>query len=104
MDRECKRVRNAMEWPNKLSDEEIKWFFRQPCYYCAAKAESQPRRRSGLDRFDGAKLYDLDTVVPCCYVCNRGKRDMKLQEYVEFLARLVTNIQNRKKEEEENAR
>lgn len=74
------------EW--RLSEEEALWFITQPCYYCGSKAEDQPFKRNGMDRFDNAPAYDLDTVVPCCWQCNQAKHKMTMDEFFEWFAKL----------------
>lgn len=72
-----------------------------PCYYCGGKPK--PRKAlqhsprvadsktafNGLDRRDNDKGYVRGNVVPCCWVCNRAKSTMTVEEFNEWLDGLV---------------
>lgn len=65
------------------------------CFYC-----SKPPQRTafgvkrftaevnGLDRFFNDFGYNIDNVVPCCAICNRMKRDMSPEEFMEQVNRI----------------
>lgn len=67
------------------------------CHYCGHPPSNIWKAQSGngdclyngLDRKDNALGYTLSNVVPCCYVCNRAKRDIPYQEFVKYLDDLV---------------
>lgn len=54
-----------------LSFVEYKDVVSNPCYYCNGSILS--RVGHGLDRIDPNKEYDLNNVLPCCFVCNTIK-------------------------------
>jgi hypothetical protein len=92
-----KAKREGRAW--ELSPEEVRELFSSPCSYCGAP----PRNRSsvdritavpciytGIDRLDSSRGYTRDNVTPCCAVCNLGKRDMPLADWLAYLNQLVS--------------
>ena len=39
--------------------------------------------------------YEIDNVVPCCSVCNRGKGTMKFEDWISYLNQLCSFRKNR---------
>jgi len=50
----------------------------EPCHYCGVDIEV-----TGLDRKDSSKGYTPDNVVPCCWDCNRIKKDKPYEQFLE---------------------
>lgn len=50
----------------------------EPCHYCGVDIEV-----TGLDRKDTSKGYTPDNVVPCCWDCNRIKKDKPYEQFLE---------------------
>lgn len=73
--------RRDYEW--RLTDQEAEWFLFRPCYYCGISPSW------GMDRFDNAPVYDLDTVVPCCKTDNIAKGVIPLDDYLAHLQRVT---------------
>lgn len=44
---------------------------------------------NGIDRLDSTKGYVLGNVVPCCRICNFAKNDLTVEEFEQWLNRLV---------------
>lgn len=62
-----------------------------PCHYCGFLVEF-PLSRNGLDRIDNSLGYIADNVVSCCWICNRAKRELSLEEFNEWSIRRFNNI------------
>lgn len=75
----------------------------EPCHYCgetdrnsiSIKSRIKGRyivrdfRYNGLDRKDNDVGYTEENCVPSCIVCNRAKREMPYDEFIEWINRLV---------------
>lgn len=66
-----------------LSKEEFGMFWQKPCYYCTGSIQT-----IGLDRLDNDLGYLLNNIVSCCYECNKMKRTMSHDGFIE-LCRLI---------------
>ena len=51
--------------------------WQQPCHYCGGETEN------GADRKDSNGGYTVDNVVPCCWGCNRAKKDKSYESFLE---------------------
>lgn len=74
-----------------------------PCQYCgrsdknsiSIKAAGRGKwifkdfKYNGIDRVDSNIGYTQDNCVPCCAVCNRGKRDMGLDQWLSYLHDII---------------
>lgn len=84
--------RRKHEW--SLSREEFKTLILGNCFYCKiAPSLLYDRRNSnvffnGIDRVDSSKGYRKDNVVSCCHICNRGKNDLKVEDFLKWIKRL----------------
>lgn len=87
-----------------ISDAEARNIFDASCFYCAtppARVVVHPEYNgrfiaSGIDRVDNKKGYVPDNCVPCCGTCNLAKREMTVDEFLEWAHRLV-NFQIKKR-------
>lgn len=97
------RSKRVMKMPFTISLDEFKRLTSSPCHYCG----DQPRRLSshgmgrtqssswgnyyfnGIDRIDSDEGYLPENCVPCCWTCNRAKKDMSHHEFVEWLRRVA---------------
>ncbi len=43
---------------------------------------------NGIDRVDSSKGYKRENCVSCCYLCNRAKNDMTLEEFKNWIIRI----------------
>lgn len=106
----CKRDRKRKPYPNErmifrriahdarirsLSFEiSIEWFVgvcHKPCHYCGMIDTnfSEGIFYNGLDRQDNLIGYTADNCVPCCFVCNRAKGSMSLEQFMLWVSTLV---------------
>jgi hypothetical protein len=65
-----------------LTDEEIKEYLRQPCYYCGQE------HANGIDRVDSTKDYTKENCVPCCFICNRMKNKYALDVFLDKIKKI----------------
>ena len=66
------------------------------CFYCGAKESNElitysgyKFKYNGIDRKNSDKGYTLDNCVPCCHICNRGKSNLNMTEWIDYLNALV---------------
>ena len=86
--------RRGYSWD--LSDEQAVRLFSSSCVYCGAVPSNVLRSRNntgdfiynGIDRVDNTRGYSPDNVVPCCETCNKAKRAMGEEEFLEWVARV----------------
>ena len=57
-----------------------------PCQYCR-RAISETNK-SGIDRIDNARGYELSNIAPCCGECNLMKKEMSQTEFIDRCARI----------------
>lgn len=78
-----------IEW--KLSSKDFFTLTSSPCVYCGSEPNlvHKPNKSvngeyvySGVDRLDNTIGYVPGNVVSCCWVCNRAKNEMGLQEFL----------------------
>lgn len=69
-----------------LTLEDIKEYWKQPCYYCGSPVETV-----GLDRVDNTRGYFKDNVVSCCWDCNRIKMTMTVDGFFEKIIQIYNN-------------
>lgn len=80
----------------KLTKKDIEPIIKSNCYYCGIEASNihkneyskKEYRYSGIDRLDNTKGYLVDNVVPCCIICNKAKRDLDLNDFLNWIERL----------------
>lgn len=84
--------------PFELSAEEFKVLTKGNCKYCGIGPvhlwRSQVKSRTpylcnGVDRVDNKQGYTITNSVTCCKTCNHAKHTMSLQEFNEWLDRIV---------------
>jgi 5-methylcytosine-specific restriction endonuclease McrA len=80
-----------------LSDDDFDRLISQPCHYCGQPPSLKKEIRSsatrlcnGIDRVDSNLGYSPENVVPCCTPCNKAKGDMTYDEFMAWVARLLT--------------
>lgn len=86
---------------------------KEPCYYCGIVlsntfnkyinkegfltnekvskdwAEQAYFKYNGLDRIDSTKNHNEDNIVSCCFICNRAKGNLTMQEFNNWLKRII---------------
>ena len=74
---------------NELSEIIIK-----NCHYCGTTPSLKISYNSeffmynGIDRKNSNLGYFLENIVPCCFVCNRGKSNMNYEDWKNHLIRI----------------
>ena len=77
---------NAGKRGFSLTFDQFMTFWQKPCWYSGHKIET-----IGLDRIDNSKGYEMDNVVPCCFLCNRAKNRMSYAEFIEWARTFICN-------------
>lgn len=80
-----------------LSLEEFINIGKQNCHYCNAQPTpySSPQIKSGvyiangIDRVDNSKDYEINNVVSCCEICNKAKRNIPYEDFIQWLNNLT---------------
>lgn len=78
-----------------------KTLFKSNCYYCGAgpsntrigKTPGTTEQYNGIDRINSNKGYIKANVVPCCWICNRAKRNMSITQFQDWIKRLCQHNQ-----------
>ncbi len=84
------------EVPFELSREEVEFLVKSPCHYCGALPSMKilgkdiwsPLTYNGIDRVGNSKGYVTGNVVSCCRICNIAKRDLSVEEFLEWATRI----------------
>lgn len=86
----------------ELSENQVRHLFQSDCFYCGSPPSSKRHCigygifiRNGIDRVDNEKGYTTDNCVPCCWTCNRMKRDLTSDIFLKHI-RLIYNYLFRK--------
>lgn len=85
----------------KLTKEQVKELIESDCYYCGYKPSNnisvgQQKQRfiyQGIDRKDNSEGYTPDNVVPCCIVCNKMKKAMSHDEFLEHIHKISSRFE-----------
>lgn len=70
-----------------LGDLEVQEIVSQNCRYCGISGTPYV----GIDRVDNTLGYTADNCVPCCSVCNMAKGNKTMDEWNEWVGRLVSH-------------
>lgn len=75
-----------------ISKDKFAYMTKQNCYYCGVEPSTvYPASGyvyNGIDRFDNDGDYVDGNVVTCCKGCNYGKRQMTINQFVEWIERV----------------
>ena len=84
-----------------ITKEDFKNLTNLKCTYCHIdpykdagrlnKSLSSTYLYNGLDRVDNKIGYTIENVVPCCEICNKAKRDLDLQSFLNWIERIRTS-------------
>ena len=98
------KVSAAMLLTFSLSDDTLDELFKSECSYCG-RAPSQVAFNSnvcnpagggfvynGLDRIDNAIGYEPGNVCACCYICNRMKHTLSVEEFRTAVAEIARHL------------
>ena len=82
-----------------LTLEEFLDITRLNCFFCHrppsnvhrvyGKDWAEPFIYTGIDRLNNKIGYTMDNVIPCCKICNYGKRDLTVEEFIQNCRRVV---------------
>lgn len=82
----------------EITKEDFIKIAKQNCFYCGAEPKetshanlpewSTPAKLNGIDRIDNNIGYTIENSVSSCYICNRGKMNLSLQEFKEWILKL----------------
>jgi len=75
--------RRGFAWD--LDDDIAIALFTFKCKYCGAP----PNPLNGIDRINSNKDYTFDNVLTCCFPCNRGKSNMTIEDWINYLDRVA---------------
>lgn len=85
-----------------LSVPVFKKLIKENCYYCGStlsnkriantSAKSNNNKSicyyNGIDRVDNSIGYELNNCVTCCKICNRAKKDISIDDFMNWLNNL----------------
>ena len=86
-----------------LTRDQVGILMQQNCHYCRIQPQNDLKYKMhknsmknhvdhkviGLDRVDSNKDYDLDNVVPCCWICNRAKGNETYDNFIKWIQRIT---------------
>lgn len=83
-----------------LTDEQIIALHKENCHYCGAPPSNEYSTKyntgsytyNGIDRVDNDKGYFIDNVVSCCDFCNKAKRNMPIDEFLDHIKRIHSHL------------
>jgi len=80
----------------ELTEDEFREISSQDCFYCghmpsnikrpSLRSNSGHYKYNGIDRLDNRFGYIDGNVVPCCENCNKAKRTMPYDEFVDWIS------------------
>ena len=79
-----------------LDKEDFRQLTKSNCYYCNIEPLSIHKGSTaygeyiynGIDRLDNDTGYTLDNCVACCFICNRAKGELSVEQFVTWLNRV----------------
>lgn len=86
-----------------LTKAQFKKITKQNCFYCGIepKMEKINNKRNngkylynGVDRVDNKKGYSVDNCVAACKECNLGKGKKHIKEFLNWIKRVSSNMEN----------
>lgn len=90
----------------KLTIEDFEKLTKQNCFYCNIEPKQLTGRTkysntngdyiyNGIDRVDNNKGYILENCVACCKNCNRAKRVMTQEDFLNWVSRIYNNLKQK---------
>lgn len=91
-------AKRAIKW--ELTLEQCVFLLTSDCYYCGSHPSNTcqmyggtgkpltPYSYNGIDRKNNELGYLPGNVVPACAICNRAKRDMPLEVFLDWIERV----------------
>jgi hypothetical protein len=93
------------DWEFTLSKEEFKDIILSNCHYCNAVPNNIRLDRAklrkgiglscltnGIDRKDSEKGYIYGNVLPCCEDCNKAKRNLDYDQFINLIRDIYENL------------
>lgn len=80
-----KRKAESRDLEFELSFDDFYRLIHGSCFYCGVSG------LIGVDRKDNDVGYTKENSVSCCKVCNLAKKEMSIQEFVDWFTRLYVN-------------
>ncbi len=80
----------------ELSREQVGELIKEDCYYCGGKPSNSLVYHEkiityqGIDRLDNSEGYTPDNVVPCCIICNKMKKAMSLDAFMDHILKIAS--------------
>lgn len=98
-----KQSANKREISFELTKEDFKRITSLNCHYCNIEplqiakyynktSQSLNYIYNGIDRINNDVGYILNNSTPCCFVCNRAKREMGYLDFLSYIDRLKKHI------------
>lgn len=91
-----KRKAKERNYEFNITLEEFKNITQKKCHYCGEPPSNECDRGystgsfiyNGIDRVDNIKGYYIDNIVPCCKICNIAKRNMTVDEFLNWIQKV----------------
>jgi hypothetical protein len=90
---QCKKERRDIKV--ELTYKEFVEFSKiKSCHYCGDPVNWIPygRQQSNLDRVDNTLGYSIPNCVVCCTVCNKMKRDMRHEKFIQQCQKVASQV------------
>lgn len=95
-----KRKAKFRNYEFSLNFEQFDKLIQCDCYYCGREPEihkgdlrrlqeKEPFKRNGIDRSNNDLGYTVENSVPCCTMCNFAKLNFSIDEFSNWLKRLI---------------
>lgn len=77
-----------------ISKESFNRISQGECFYCGTPFDKNydGKLLNGIDRWDNSKGYEDDNCVPSCWICNRAKGDLTIEEFQAWAIRLSERV------------
>ncbi len=93
-------------WVFTIEKEVFKNLVTKNCHYCnmppnkirkdrvksSRQEDSISFYTNGLDRIDSDKGYELNNVLTCCEDCNKDKKNLNYNQFIELIKKIYHNI------------
>lgn len=85
-----------------LTKDEFKYLINQNCSYCGCEPHLKIKSKcdngdliyNGVDRIDSSRGYEIGNVATCCWDCNRIKGEMKTEDLIFHLEKMLDFYKN----------
>jgi len=81
----------------ELTKDQFGYLILEHCSYCGSVPVNKRNVHGhdffyqGIDRVDNDKGYTLENCVPCCMICNKMKKAMSREEFLDHIGRIHEN-------------